>query len=192
MKHWKNTLLIPAALMLVLLAACGRKQAVTLPMEDGPAVADSEKNLPQEPGTESDASNQTEDGKTDEPAAGQMEMPETPEEPEPEEQELVREAVRVDGVLYYATGEPSPLTGRCGTWDGVIETAVPADELPQEDDSSNFGTGYYYQFAADGCIELDIGGQWMVFRREDICTLPVAANQEQTLPVEPEDPPVQE
>ena len=192
MKHWKNTLLIPAALALVLLAACGRKQAVTLPIEDGPAVADSEKNLPQEPEKEPDSSNPSKDGKADEPAAGQPEVPETPEETEPEEQEPVREAVRVDGVLYYATGEPSALTGRCGTWDGVIDTAVPADELPQEGDSSNFGTGYYYQFAADGCVELDIDGRWMVFRREDICGLPVAANPEQTLPVEPEEPPVQE
>lgn len=181
MKSWKMALLTVG--VLALLAACGAKKAVTLPMEGGTAVADPEENLPPESEADPNPSGQAEDGAVDAPEENKLEAPEEPEMPE-----AVREAVRVDGVLYYATGEPSTLTARCGTWDGVIETTVPEDELPQEDDSSNFGTGYPYQFAAEDSIELNIDGQWMVFRREDVCSLHVAANREQTLPVEPEEP----
>ena len=184
MKSWKMALLTVG--VLALLAARRAKKAVTLPMKGGTAIADPEENLLPESEAVPNPSGQAEDGAVDAPEENQLEAPEEPEETEVPE--AVREAVRVDGVLYYATGEPSSLTARCGTWDGVIETTVPEDELPQEDDSSNFGTGYMYQFAAEGSIELNIDGQWMVFRREDVCGLPVAANREQTLPVEPKEP----
>ena len=77
-----------------------------------------------------------------------------------------RRAVRIDGVLYYDTGTVSDLEYRCGTPDGVITDTTDADALPTEDGQSNFGTGYGYQFAADGTVEVEIDGEYVIFAAE--------------------------
>ena len=77
-----------------------------------------------------------------------------------------RRAVRIDGVLYYDTGAVSDMEYRCGTPDGVITDTTDADALPTEDGQSNFGTGYGYQFAADGTVEVEIDGEYVIFAAE--------------------------
>lgn len=77
-----------------------------------------------------------------------------------------RRAVRIDGVLYYDTGTVSDMEYRCGTPDGVISDTTDADTLPTEDGQSNFGTGYGYQFAADGTVEVEIDGEYVIFAAE--------------------------
>lgn len=77
-----------------------------------------------------------------------------------------RRAVRIDGVLYYDTGTVSDSKARCGTPDGVITDTTAADALPTEDGQSNFGTGYGYQFAADGTVEVEIDGEYVIFAAE--------------------------
>lgn len=77
-----------------------------------------------------------------------------------------RRAVCIDGVLYYDTGAVSDTEYRCGTPDGVISDTTAADELPTEDGQSNFGTGYGYQFAADGTVEVEIDGEYVIFAAE--------------------------
>lgn len=77
-----------------------------------------------------------------------------------------RRAVRIDGVLYYDTGTVSDMEYRCGTPDGVISDTTDADALPTEDGQSNFGTGYGYQFAADGTVEVEIDGEYVIFAAE--------------------------
>lgn len=77
-----------------------------------------------------------------------------------------RRAVRIDGVLYYDTGTVSDSKARCGTPDGVITGTTDADALPTEDGQSNFGTGYGYQFAADGTVEVEIDGEYVIFAAE--------------------------
>ena len=77
-----------------------------------------------------------------------------------------RRAVRIDGVLYYDTGTVSDMEYRCGTPDGVITDTTDADALPTEDGQSNFGTGYGYQFAADGTVEVEIDGEYVIFAAE--------------------------
>lgn len=72
------------------------------------------------------------------------------------------EMVYVDGDLYYNTGRESDVDGRCGVMDGSIETTVSANDLPQENDQSNFGTGYEYQWVDDG-LDVRIDGRWMRF-----------------------------
>lgn len=73
-------------------------------------------------------------------------------------------AVMVDGVLYYETGETLSVT--CGTADGVIDSSVDADALPTENDQSNFGTGYSYQFWDDDALAVEIDGAWILFQAE--------------------------
>ncbi len=75
--------------------------------------------------------------------------------------------VMVDGLLYYDTGKESTLEGRCGMMDGEITSTVDASEIPTEDNQSNFGTGFGYQYGINNSIEVQMeDGTWFVFQRE--------------------------
>ena len=73
--------------------------------------------------------------------------------------------VMVDGALYYDTGKESPQEPRCGMADGEITSTVDGSEIPTEDDQSNFGTGFPYQYGADGTIEIQMSGKWFIFEQ---------------------------
>lgn len=76
--------------------------------------------------------------------------------------------VMIDGRLYLDTGQESTAESRCGVMDGEIISEVDASEKPTEDNQSNFGTGYEYQFGAmEGTVEIYIDGKWMVFATEE-------------------------
>lgn len=72
-------------------------------------------------------------------------------------------AVMVNGILYFDTRAIS-VGIRCGMMDGTIAASCPENELPTEDNQSNFGTGYGYQYTADTTIEvLMADGHWHIF-----------------------------
>lgn len=71
--------------------------------------------------------------------------------------------VRVNGKLYYDTGRESAVNGRCGNMDGEITSTVDGSEVPMEDDQSNFGSGFGYQYGADDTIEIYMNEKWFVF-----------------------------
>lgn len=73
--------------------------------------------------------------------------------------------VQVGGELYIDTGERITLL-RCGVMDGEITETVAPNEVPAEDDCSNFGTGYSYQIAGVYSIDVVINGDWCRFQRE--------------------------
>ena len=74
--------------------------------------------------------------------------------------------VMADGAMYYDTGRESTVTGRCGVMDGEITSAVDRTEVPSENNQSNFGAGYGYQWGLEeGTLEVCIDGKWMVFKR---------------------------
>lgn len=74
--------------------------------------------------------------------------------------------VMADGAMYYDTGRESTVTGRCGVMDGEITSAVDRTEMPSENNQSNFGAGYGYQWGTEeGTLEVCIDGKWMVFKR---------------------------
>lgn len=73
--------------------------------------------------------------------------------------------VRVDGELYTDTGEIITLA-RCGVMDGEITKTVAETEPVEEDDCSNFGTGYQYQIAGVYSIDVVINGDWCRFQRK--------------------------
>lgn len=75
--------------------------------------------------------------------------------------------VMVDGFLYYDTGKESTIEARCGMMDGEITSTVDASEIPTEDNQSNFGTGFGYQYGINNSIEIQMeDGTWFVFQRE--------------------------
>ena len=73
--------------------------------------------------------------------------------------------IRVDGELYHDTGEIITVA-RCGVMDGEITKTVAETEPVEEDDCSNFGTGYSYQIAGVYSIDVVIDGDWCRFQRE--------------------------
>ena len=75
--------------------------------------------------------------------------------------------VMVNGKLYYDTGNESTIDGRCGVMDGEITTAVDGSEIPTQDNQSNFGTGFGYQFGPDDTIEVFMNEKWIVFAHRD-------------------------
>jgi len=76
--------------------------------------------------------------------------------------EMPPKAVMVNGTLYYYTGQKVELL-RCGVMDGKIGEMVPATELPTENDSSNFGTGYEYQYVDENHIDIIMEDSWIRF-----------------------------
>jgi predicted small lipoprotein YifL len=76
-----------------------------------------------------------------------------------------RPMVMINGELYYDTGRESDSWDRCGMMDGKILSSVDGTETPKEDNQSNFGSGYEYQFIYDG-IDIIIDQKWMRFEKE--------------------------
>ena len=76
--------------------------------------------------------------------------------------------VMVGGRLYYDTGRESTLETRCGLPDGTIDYTVEGSEIPTQDNQSNFGAGFDYQYGADDdTLEIFIDGKWMVFEHRE-------------------------
>lgn len=77
--------------------------------------------------------------------------------------------VMIDGVLYLGTGYTSDVKGRCGVMDGEIISQVEGWEQPTENDQSNFGTGYGYQYGSrEGTVEVCMNGDWWIFATEEV------------------------
>lgn len=76
--------------------------------------------------------------------------------------------VMVNGTLYLDTGHESTIEARCGMMDGKITSAVEQNKQPTENDQSNFGTGYGYQYGpVKGTIEIYMNEKWWVFATEE-------------------------
>ncbi|MCM1263969.1 MAG: DUF5301 domain-containing protein [Butyrivibrio sp.] len=71
--------------------------------------------------------------------------------------------VRVNGKLYYDTGMESTIQARCGNMDGQITSTVDGSAIPMEDNQSNFGSGFGYQYGTDDTIEIYMNEKWCVF-----------------------------
>lgn len=76
--------------------------------------------------------------------------------------------IMVDGQLYYDIGRSSDQKERCGIVDGTIETTVEENQIPTQNNESNFGTGYQYQTGAKvGTIDVLINGEWWIFEARE-------------------------
>lgn len=75
----------------------------------------------------------------------------------------VTPSVMVNGQLYCTTGKESTIEARCGVMDGEITSTVEGWEIPTEDNQSNFGTGYGYQYVSEDTIEIYMNDTWWVY-----------------------------
>lgn len=88
---------------------------------------------------------------------------------EPEEHWDLIPQVMVDGTLYFTTGYTASPLDRSDTPDGTITSSVEGYEQPTQNDQSNFGAGYSYQYGkTDGTIEINIDGQWWIYATEEV------------------------
>ena len=78
--------------------------------------------------------------------------------------------VMVNVVVYYYTVYKGSLNGRCVAVDGQITSECSSSEVLIEDDQSNFGKGYDYQYGSvEGRIEIQMtDGNWYVFVTEEV------------------------
>lgn len=88
--------------------------------------------------------------------------------PEPATPNAMIPMVMVDGVIYMTTGYESMPTDRPEGFDGEITSTVSGSEAPTENDQSNFGTGYGYQFGeTEGTVDLFINEKWWIYATEE-------------------------
>ncbi|MBE5905434.1 MAG: hypothetical protein E7277_01395 [Lachnospiraceae bacterium] len=86
--------------------------------------------------------------------------------------------VKVNGQIYVKTDEVAKVT--CGTADGRIRWSEEPGKVPINDDSSNFGEGYRYQYADEHHLSVEIDGIWYAFERvSDISTLYYKTNEDE-------------
>lgn len=74
--------------------------------------------------------------------------------------------IMVNGIIYKDTGNKSTIDASCGNMDGNISSSVDGSLIPTENNQSNFGSGYGYQYGLDGTIELYMNNEWWVFASE--------------------------
>ena len=96
--------------------------------------------------------------------SGEADVVESSEDTNQENEKWARTPmVMVDDKLYFDTGKENRETRRCGTPDGEITTTVDVTEIPTENNQSNFGAGFDYQYGAEDTIESCMDGKWMIF-----------------------------
>lgn len=96
--------------------------------------------------------------------SGEADVVESSEDTNQENEKWARTPmVMVDDKLYFDTGKENRETKRCGTPDGEITTTVDVMEIPTENNQSNFGAGFDYQYGAEDTIEICMDGKWMIF-----------------------------
>lgn len=78
---------------------------------------------------------------------------------------------RIDGEIYYETGEFSKMSPRCGTLDGLFEKVYTEYEVPKADGGANFeGEDYYgngWQKISKSTVEVPTTGGWSIFRKAE-------------------------
>ncbi len=79
------------------------------------------------------------------------------------EEKKVPRMVKVNGILYYDTGKLSTVEGRCGNPDDYIHTTVFPNETPSQENESNFGSEYGFQYETENTIAMILPTGWTVF-----------------------------
>ncbi len=75
--------------------------------------------------------------------------------------------VMIDGDLYLDTGKESDINARCGVMDGKITSTVDGHETPIQNNQSNFGKDFEYQYVGEDCIDIFMNEKWMRFKKEN-------------------------
>lgn len=77
-----------------------------------------------------------------------------------------RPMVMINGELYLDTNREININSRCGVMDGEISSTVDGSEIPTQDNQSNFGVGYGYQYVDENSIDIYMNEKWIRFEKE--------------------------
>ena len=77
-----------------------------------------------------------------------------------------RPMVMINGEIYFDTNHESDINGRCGVMDGKLSSTVDGSEIPTQDNQSNFGSGYEYQYVDENSIDIYMNEKWIRFEKE--------------------------
>lgn len=78
-----------------------------------------------------------------------------------------RPMVMIKDEIYMDTGRESDIGARCGVMDGGITSTVKPHEIPIQNNQSNFGEGYGYQYVDKNSIDIYINQKWIRFEKEE-------------------------
>lgn len=74
--------------------------------------------------------------------------------------------IKVKDQVYISTDVVVNVL-RCGVMDGQITSTVDKGVFPEENDQSNFGTGFGYQINSADVVDVYIDGEWIMFTPAD-------------------------
>ncbi|MDE7416269.1 MAG: M56 family metallopeptidase [Lachnospiraceae bacterium] len=91
--------------------------------------------------------------------------------------------IMVNNTYYYDTNQESTRSDRSDNIDGIITSTVEGWEIPQENDQSNFGTGFRYQIINDDILEVNLNGNWIIYEahKKDMTDTPENNTEEPDL-----------
>lgn len=137
LRRFSVKMLLVLSVLFLVLGGCGKKEEAVLPIEE---TIESEN-------TENDSN--IEEPYMDDSESAEWEYP---------------MLIRVNGYLYYDCAEIST-EARCGMMDGTIDSVCEGN-IPTEDNQSNFGKDYGYQYGID-TIEVLMDDEWHIFKKFD-------------------------
>lgn len=79
------------------------------------------------------------------------------------ENHRIEKMVKVEDRLYYSTGERVLNGVVCEPVPVKIETSVSENEIPTENNQSNFGAGMQYTLAGAELLQVLVDDEWIVF-----------------------------
>lgn len=80
-----------------------------------------------------------------------------------EKNKINERIIKINGKLYYEDKEAEKFSPTCGTMDGYITSHVKSDEIPIEDNQSNFKGDYGYQYNYKDIIVVLTEEGWVTF-----------------------------
>ena len=81
------------------------------------------------------------------------------------DKESIKMMVKVKEALYINTGEVH-MTRETILVDGSIESEVDEDQIPTDNNQSNFGVGYNYHIQDEQTLLVEIDSAWFIFTIE--------------------------
>lgn len=81
------------------------------------------------------------------------------------EENKTRRLIMLNNSLYYDTKKESKKS-HCGIMDGYITNTIERNEIPNQNNASNFGLNYGYQIIDKETIEINFNNEWLIFRKK--------------------------
>lgn len=82
------------------------------------------------------------------------------------EENKTRRLIMINNNLYYDIRKDSNIKSHNNDMEGFITNRVERNEIPNQNNASNFGLNYGYQIVDKETIEIYFNNEWLVFKRK--------------------------